>query len=54
VVEGDNAEIASGLAPGDVVVMTGVDKLQEGTQVSVQMADGGDGRSGVSSGGKKK
>ncbi len=31
--EGDNSEVTSGLSPGDVVVMTGVDKLQEGTQV---------------------
>jgi membrane fusion protein, multidrug efflux system len=31
--EGDDSEVTSGLAPGDVVVMTGVDKLQEGTQV---------------------
>jgi membrane fusion protein, multidrug efflux system len=35
--EGDDAEIASGLSPGDVVVMTGVDKLQEGSKVRVQM-----------------
>jgi len=33
-IEGDDAEIASGLAPGDVVVVTGVDKLQEGSRVS--------------------
>ncbi len=39
VVEGDNAEFTSGLAPGDIAVMTGVDKLQEGTPVTVQMAD---------------
>jgi membrane fusion protein, multidrug efflux system len=32
--EGDESEIASGLAPGDVVVMTGIDKLQEGSRVS--------------------
>jgi multidrug efflux system membrane fusion protein len=32
--EGDDSEVTSGLAPGDVVVMTGVDKLQEGTQVT--------------------
>ena len=31
--EGGNSEVISGLSPGDVVVMTGVDKLQEGTQV---------------------
>jgi len=31
--EGDQAEITSGLSPGDSVVMTGVDKLQEGSRV---------------------
>jgi membrane fusion protein, multidrug efflux system len=31
--EGDQSEIASGLVPGDKVVMTGVDKLQEGSKV---------------------
>jgi multidrug efflux system membrane fusion protein len=35
--EGDNSEIASGLVPGEVVVMTGVDKLQEGTKVNAQI-----------------
>jgi len=56
VTEGENTEIASGLDPGDVVVMTGVDKLQEGTPVTVEMADeGGGGKSaGGKSGGKKK
>ena len=39
--EGDDAEVTSGLAPGDTVVMTGVDKLQEGTQVVVHMAGAG-------------
>jgi membrane fusion protein, multidrug efflux system len=34
--EGDDSEIVSGLAPGDVVVMTGVDKLQEGSRVSAR------------------
>ncbi|MFZ3210122.1 MAG: MdtA/MuxA family multidrug efflux RND transporter periplasmic adaptor subunit [Terriglobales bacterium] len=38
--EGDEAEIASGLAPGDVVVTTGVDKLQEGSKVNAQITDG--------------
>ncbi len=37
--DGDNTEVKSGLAPGDVAVMTGVDKLQEGSKVSVHMAD---------------
>jgi multidrug efflux system membrane fusion protein len=31
--EGDQSEITSGLVPGDKVVMTGVDKLQEGSKV---------------------
>jgi multidrug efflux system membrane fusion protein len=31
--EGDDAEVTSGLVPGDQVVMTGVDKLQEGSKV---------------------
>lgn len=33
--EGDQSEITSGLEPGDTVVMTGVEKLQEGSKVSV-------------------
>jgi multidrug efflux system membrane fusion protein len=32
-VEGEESEVTSGLAPGDVVVMTGVDRLNEGTKV---------------------
>ena len=51
VTEGDNTEITSGVAPGDVLVMTGVDKLQEGTPVTVQMADE---QAGGKSGGKRK
>jgi multidrug efflux system membrane fusion protein len=35
--EGDDTEITSGLAAGDVVVLTGVDKLSDGTRVSVQI-----------------
>jgi membrane fusion protein, multidrug efflux system len=35
--EGGNTEITSGLAAGDEVVMTGVDKLQEGMKVSAQV-----------------
>lgn len=35
--EGDQTEITSGLQPGDVIVMTGVDKLQEGSKVAVTM-----------------
>ncbi len=36
--EGDETESTSGIDPGDLVVMTGVDRLQEGTKVRVQMA----------------
>ena len=36
--EGDDSEVTTGLAPGEVVVMTGVDKLQAGTKVSTQTA----------------
>lgn len=35
--EGDEAEVAAGLEPGDTVVMTGVDRLQEGTKVSAEL-----------------
>ncbi len=37
--EGDSTEVSSGLEPGDVVVMAGLDRLNEGTKVSVQFAD---------------
>jgi multidrug efflux system membrane fusion protein len=35
--EGEDSEVTSGLSPGEVVVMTGVDRLQEGSKVAVQM-----------------
>lgn len=35
--EGDDEEIVSGLKPGEVVVLTGIDKLQEGSKVTVQI-----------------
>ncbi len=35
--EGDETEVTSGIDPGDVVVVTGVDRLQEGTKVRVQV-----------------
>jgi membrane fusion protein, multidrug efflux system len=37
--EGDEAAVDSGLAPGENVVIDGVDKLQQGTKVSVRMAE---------------
>ena len=44
-VEGSNTEITSGLQPGDEVVLTGVDKLQEGMKVNAQVqGDQGGGR----------
>lgn len=36
--EGGESEVASGLAPGEVLVTTGVDKLQEGSKVTAQAA----------------
>jgi multidrug efflux system membrane fusion protein len=39
--EGDQSEITSGLQPGDTVVMTGVDKLIEGSPVRAQIAGQG-------------
>jgi multidrug efflux system membrane fusion protein len=35
--EADQSEVTAGLSPGEVVVMTGVDKLQEGGKVSVHL-----------------
>jgi multidrug efflux system membrane fusion protein len=55
--EGNDTEITSGLNPGDVLVMTGVDKLEEGSKVSVELANdqGGPGPAvKAKSGGKKK
>jgi len=53
VTEGEDEEVTGGLDPGDVVVMTGVDKLAEGTPVTVAMADQAAGKSGKSGGTKK-
>jgi multidrug efflux system membrane fusion protein len=53
VTEGDDTEITSGLEPGDIAVMTGVDKLQEGTPVTVQLDAGqGGGKTGAPAGAK--
>jgi multidrug efflux system membrane fusion protein len=38
--EGDQSEITSGISPGDKVVMTGVDKLQEGSKVNPTLTGG--------------
>jgi multidrug efflux system membrane fusion protein len=35
--EGNDSEVTSGLAPEEVVVMTGVDKLQAGSKVTAQL-----------------
>jgi len=37
--EGEDSEVTSGLVPGDQVVMTGVDKLQEGSKVRVPKSE---------------
>jgi multidrug efflux system membrane fusion protein len=43
--EGDQSQVLSGLEPGDVVVMTGVDKLNEGGRVNAQIqGQGGTGQ----------
>jgi membrane fusion protein, multidrug efflux system len=44
--DGDNSEVTSGLSPGEVVVMTGVDKLIEGGKVKVHMDVNQSGSSG--------
>ena len=57
VTEGDYTEVTNGLDAGDVVVMTGVDKLAEGAPVTVAMEGAGAGKSGAGAskpGGKKK
>jgi multidrug efflux system membrane fusion protein len=49
VMEGDDAEITSGLDAGNVVVLTGADKLQEGSKVVAQIPgeqSGGGGKQG--------
>jgi multidrug efflux system membrane fusion protein len=35
--EGDETQVTSGLQPGDEIVLTGVDKLNEGTKVTAQL-----------------
>ncbi len=44
--DADESEIVSGLSPSDVVVTTGVDKLQEGSKVNAQIGGAGSARSG--------
>ncbi|MGH9646984.1 MAG: MdtA/MuxA family multidrug efflux RND transporter periplasmic adaptor subunit [Bryobacteraceae bacterium] len=39
--ERDDSEITSGLNPGDMVVLTGADKLQEGAKVNAQLPQAG-------------
>lgn len=47
-VDGNTAEIQSGISPGDTVVIDGVDKLQNGSKVILQM--NGDDKGGKSGG----
>jgi multidrug efflux system membrane fusion protein len=53
-VEGDDAVIESGLAPGEIVVIDGVDKLQQGTKVESRGAGPGTGGKSGKQTGKKK
>lgn len=57
VTESDQTQIASGLEPGDELVMVGVDRLQEGSRVNAQVPGeapkGGDEKSGGGGGAKK-
>jgi multidrug efflux system membrane fusion protein len=39
-IDGDTAEVQSGVAPGDVVVIDGVDKLQNGSKIIIQKNGG--------------
>ena len=48
--EGNDTEITNGLQPGDEVVMTGVDRLNEGSKVTVQVQGEGGGRKGQGKG----
>lgn len=41
--EGDEAQVTEGIAPGERVVIDGIDKLQQGTKVTVRMAGPGGG-----------
>jgi len=52
-VEGDQTEITSGLSAGDNVVMTGVDKLNEGVHVTVGSGPGAGGGRSSSKGGSE-
>lgn len=49
-VEGEMSEIASGLNAGDAVIMTGVDKLNEGSRVNASFQEGGRGGGGQGAG----
>jgi multidrug efflux system membrane fusion protein len=51
VTEGEDMEIVSGLAPGDEVVMSGVDRLNEGSKVTVQIIGQGGRGQGQATGG---
>jgi len=41
ITEGDNASVTEGLEPGERVVIDGIDKLQQGSKVTVRMAGPG-------------
>ncbi len=45
-VEGDDASVDSGLQPGEMVVVDGIDKLQQGSRVMARVVDSSASRSG--------
>ncbi len=46
ITEGSNVEVTGGLAPGEIVVTDGQDKLQQGSKVEVRAANGAAGAAG--------
>ena len=54
VVEGNDAQIISGVNPGDAVVTDGTDKLQNGSKVRIRDVNGAGGRAPGTRGAKKK
>ncbi|HET6491662.1 MAG TPA: MdtA/MuxA family multidrug efflux RND transporter periplasmic adaptor subunit, partial [Burkholderiales bacterium] len=56
--EGDNVEIAAGVAPGDMLVVEGTDRLRDGASVTLPEAGGrgtpGEGKTPARKGGRKR
>ncbi len=52
--QGDDAAIASGVAPGELVVVDGADKLRDGSKVELQTASGPGSGPGSSAPGQRR